>query len=67
MEDSVIFSLQDDISLFLIIGKILVALRFAKCGVQVLELKYLFCLLWETGSAVALSLLVISDHNNLEQ
>lgn len=66
MEDSVIFSLPHDLSLFLIIGKFLVALRFGKCGVQVLKLKCLFCLLWETGSAVA-SLLVISDHDNLEQ
>lgn len=67
MENSVIFSLQGDISLFLIIGKFLVALRFGKFGVQVLGLKCLFCLLWETGSAVALTLLVISHHNNLEQ
>lgn len=67
MEVSVIVSLEDDMSLFLNLGKILVALRFGKCGVQVLGLKCLFCLLWETGSAVAPSLLVISDHNSLEQ
>lgn len=61
------FSLPDDISLFLIIEKFLVALGFGECGVQVLGLKCLFCLLWETGSAVAPSLLVISDHDILEQ
>lgn len=52
--------------LFFITRKFLVALRYGKCGVQVLGLKCLFCLLWGTGSAVAQSLLVIADGNYLE-
>lgn len=60
------FSLQVDTPLFLISRKFLIALRCGKCGVQVLGLKCVICLLWGTGSAVAQSLPVIADCSYLE-
>lgn len=66
MEDSVIFSLQDDISLFFMIRKFLVALRFGKCGVQVLGLKSFLPVVgkWISSGTIPSG---HSDHNILDQ